>query len=571
MAMLQDRGRLASPADRSRLKRSALSPLDLLGVKIWARLWPFFRPIAVTGLWLTAVRARAIRVPCAGHGDAACLARAVAASGARMRLSEMCRGLAMARGWAVAEADPARRSRLIMIAGLILAQRRRGVRICLSYGGDIAAAGERLGPAFARLGVPLVVIEEGAPAEIREQGLAARACLCSLKSLGQDVLRDLILLGEPATALRLATRGLRGRTGPVGAWRRNPAVLLADLDRALLDEARVPMTAGGARDQLFTQAEAHTALGAARTLKEAEDFQTGLPGQPPTLTALGRKRLAARSGAERSQTEDPIRWSYLVTLAIMALHGVQRDRDYVVADSSIQIIDPQTGEPAPGRNWGSGVQQMIEALERVPMSPVQRSLAQISVAGVLENVPLLGGVASDLDGAERELQLRYGLRGWPARVRAAPGPVVMCRDRAAQARIVDVRVAEGATLVSDEPDWPGAARSEAALAGLSPAPRHIVLADVAETARMPQAISDRNAGCPVTQVIAIGEAPLSKRIGPRMLYHLWPVSPLRQLRARMCLSSYQAQMARSAAKQRAAQVDVETRRKRILAFSGRSI
>ncbi|SLN60023.1 preprotein translocase subunit SecA [Roseovarius gaetbuli] len=568
MAGTPDRGRLAAHPAPGRQRKTEGSPLDQFGARLWVWLWPLWRPVAHLGFWLVALRARAMRDPGTRGGEAACLARAVIAAQGRPRLSEMCRALAMARGWAVAEADPERRKHLILLAGLILAQRPSGVRICLAHGGDIADEGARLAPVFARLGVPLAVIEDGTPLDERQKRLVARATLCSLKSLGYDYLRDAILLGEGASGLRLATRDLRGKPRAAEGWRRNPAILLADLDRALLDDARLPMTAGGARDQLFTATEARAALGLARSLQEGEDFRLAAPGQPPTLSALGRKRLAAAPAKTPGLSDDPTRRAYLVTLAVMALHGVKRGRDYIVDETGIVTIDPQTGEPAPGRNWGSGVQQMIEALERVPMTPVQRSLAQVSVPGVLEGVPLLGGVASDLDHAGRELHLRYGLRPWPTRAPVAPGPVVFCRDRAAQDARIDALVAEGAVVVSDSSERPGALRVETALAGLSPVPDRIVLADVAETARLPRALSERNGGCPVSQVICLEESPFAGRLGPRILKTLWPVSPLRQLRARFHLLVYQQKMARHFAKQRAAQVDVEKRRKRILAFSG---
>ncbi|SHL67179.1 SecA DEAD-like domain-containing protein [Roseovarius marisflavi] len=570
-AQAPDRGRLAAHPAPARQRKTEGSPLDQFGARLWVRLWPVWRPVAHLGLWLVALRARALSDSGPRGGEVACLARAVIAAQGRFRLSEMCRALAMARGWAVAERDPQRRKKLILLAGLILAQRPSGVRISLAHGGDIAQEGARLAPAFARLGVPLAVIEDGTPLDERQKRLIARATLCSLKSLGHDYLRDAILLGEGASGLRLATRDLRGKTRVGGGWRRNPAVLLADLDRALLDDARLPMTAGGARDQLFTATEARAALDLARSLQEGEDFRLGPPGQPPTLSALGRKRLAAAPAQARGLSDDPTRRTYLVTLAVMALHGVKRGRDYVLGQGVIEIIDPETGQPAPGRNWGSGVQQMIEALERVPMTPVQRSLAQISVPGVLAAVPLLGGVASDLDNAGRELHLRYGLRPWPGRAPVAPGPIVFCRDRAAQEARIDALLAEGAVVVSDSPERPDVLRIETALAGISPVPDRIVLADVAETARLPRALSDRNGGCPVSQIICFHESPFAGRLGPRILLILWSVSPLRQLRARLYLVAYQNKMARQFAKQRAAQVDVEARRKRILAFSGRGI
>lgn len=517
--------------------------LDKLGRRLWVRLWPVVRPLAIVGL---ALRARQTR-------------QARAAMTRKLLYPDRLRALAVSRGWIVELPDLARREVVLELAALILSQHRRGVTIATSHPGDAERLADAMEASFARMGGTLEALDDAAAFP------EGRATVGQLRRIAHDRLRDRILIDEPATPMRLATRQLRGKPMTVPTQRRDPAVILADADRALLDDARSAIAGGVALDHIFAPAEGRRALALAGSLEQGRDWTVE---KQPTLSAIGRARLA--------DVDDPdlpveiARRVFLVTLALTALHQLRKGHDYVIEDNAVTIIDPQTGAPDPGRSWTSGVQQMVELRNGLRPTPVRRSRAQIGLGEVLDKVPLLGGVAADLDGAGRELHLLYGTPVWTSQ-RARKQRRTFVRTNAALGRLLERHAKAGATIVTDRPELAnglGPVRREVAEQGLSEPAELIVLADATESRRTAVTLSQRNAGARVLECLSLDDPALSGWRW-RILRALWPVLPWRSLRASGLLEHQRQKHGRVAARQRASQKDAATRRRRLLAFASR--
>ncbi len=519
------------------------SALDRFGERVWVRIWPIFRPLAILDLMRRASAHMATD----------------AAVSVNLPLRDRARAHAVARGWIVEMTDADRRDRILEYAALLLAQGRDGVAILSTHTTEPDRLFRRMATSFERLGIPLALLEADAAFPLN------RATVGPLRRLAHDGLRDRILLDEPATPLRLATRALRGKPMKVPTERRTPAVLFAEADRALLDETRTAIAGGVALDQIFAPREGRKALELAATLTEGRDW---VHAAQPALTALGRARVVAEQ--DEDLPVEPGRRAFLVNLALTAQHGLRRDHDYAIEDDALTVIDPATGQPDPGRSWTSGVQQMVELQNGLRPTPVRRSRAQINLGEVLEQMPLIGGVASDLDGAGREVHLVHGTPVWPARQRRRHRREFLRSDRALVARLE--RLAKsGAVIVTDRghlADGLHSARRETAEQGLAETAGHLVLADATETRRTAVTLSDRNGGARVTECLSLDDPAL---VGWRwkLLRILWPLLPWRSARAGQVLDRQRARQARIAARHRAIQKDATTRRRRLLAFAGR--
>lgn len=506
-------------------------------------IWPLLRPLAIAGL---AVRSSQTRV-------------AALAMEQRPSFRDRLRALAVSRGWIVEVPDPVRRDRVLELAALILAQERHGVSIATTYASGTARLADLMTPAFDRLGISLTVLQEA------DAFPTARASVGPLRRLAHDCLRDRILLDEPATPIRLATRHLRGRDISVPRERRYPVVLLAEAERALLDEAKGAVAGGAALDQLFTPREARQALAVASKLEQGKHWNLA---PQPVLTSVGRSRVSAAAGPDLPV--EIARRSYLVTLALTASHGLLKGRDYVVEAGELSIINPKTGAPDPGRSWTSGVQQMVELQNGLPQTAVQRARAQIGMVEVLESVAMLGGVAGDLDGAAREIHQRFHTPVWTAR--RARGVVQQFEpNKEALVKRLEDYAKSGAIIVTDRPDIAKGlvhCGIEVAVQGLPEPSTLLVLADVTETRRTAATLSEKNGGVTVIECLSL-DAPEFKGWRIALLQRFWKFVPWRNQRAERLLAHSRKQQQKMAARQRAGQADVAQRRKRLLAFAER--
>lgn len=506
-------------------------------------LWPVMRPFAVVGLACRSGQARAAAqtmtdVP---------------------RYRDRLSALAVSRGWIVEIPDPIRRDRVLELAALINAQDRQGVSIATTHAGGVERLADLMMPAFERSGCPLVVLQD------TDAFPTARASVGPLRRLAHDCLRDRILLDEPATPIRLATRRLRGRDVSVSLERRAPVVLLAEADRALLDEAKGAVAGGAALDQIFTPREGRRALAAAKALEQGKHWTLS---PQPALTALGRSQISMAEDLDLPT--ETARRAYLVTLALTAQVGLLKERDYVIEAGELTIIDPKTGLPDPGRTWTSGVQQMVELQNGLPQTPVQRARAQISMGEVLDSVSMIGGVARDLDGAGREIHQRFHTPVWTAG-RGRQAKQRFERDTSALINRLELYAKAGAIVITDRPELAKGLPHfgiEVAAQGLPEQAPLLVLADVTESRRTAATLSEKNGEAEVIECLSLDDPHFTGwRIA--VLRRFWGVVPWRHQRAARLLASSRRRQRKLAARQRAGQADAALRRKRLLAFAER--
>jgi preprotein translocase subunit SecA len=124
-----------------------------------------------------------------------------------------------------------------------------------------------------------------------------------------------------------------------------------------------------------------------------------------------------------------------VSTALAALHLYRRDRDYLVQDERVVLVDATTGRAAPGRIWSRGLQQLVELKEGVPLSGSIGTAAQITYQRFFPRYLRLAGMSGTLAEARRELRQVYALNvipvplRMPSRRHSLPPRVVIGSDR----------------------------------------------------------------------------------------------------------------------------------------------
>ncbi|MPY76868.1 MAG: hypothetical protein GEU87_21750 [Alphaproteobacteria bacterium] len=185
--------------------------------------------------------------------------------------------------------------------------------------------------------------------------------------------------------------------------------ILDEADNVLLDEAVTPLVISAPHANPERRAFLWQALALARELREPEDFTAERASRRAHLTEYGRERLGLLSAGLGAPWRMRRRAEEAVAMALAALHLYRRDRDYVIADDRVVIVDPHTGRTAPGRAWSQGLHGLIELKERKPLSADTRTLAQITYQRFFPRYLRLAGMSGTLREAHRELRSVYGL------------------------------------------------------------------------------------------------------------------------------------------------------------------
>jgi len=288
---------------------------------------------------------------------------------------------------------------------------------------------QRLGPLYRALGLSCGQVTAATDEAGRRAAYACDVVHAPARELAFDHLRDRVDFGRPDGGL-----AWQARTAAVGARPRLRGLCLAlidEVDSVLCDEARVPLVLAGAAPPEVPEPVLRMLLAQAAAAREGVDFI--LEAQGVRLTAAGRAAREAAAAALPRPWSD-LRWHEDgLHRALVAQHRLQRDRDYVVRDGAVVLVDALTGRAAPERQWSRGLHALLALKEGLALPAAQQTLAQITYRRLFSRYHLLGGLSGTLAEVGLEMALSYGT------------PVVSVpRHRPCQLRLLGTRVLDGA-------------------------------------------------------------------------------------------------------------------------------
>jgi preprotein translocase subunit SecA len=248
-----------------------------------------------------------------------------------------------------------------------------------------------------------------------EQCRAAYACditYCTNKQVAFDYLRDRLLLGNTRSQLRLQLESAwerRHRQGKL-LLRGLCFAIVDEADSVLIDEARTPLILTRNTDSAAGHAIYGRIMDWTRHLAEGKDFFVDAAQGQVQLSLAGQEKLARLHlpgqgiwQAARSREE-------LVTKALYALYILDKDRDYLVRDGKILIIDANTGRTMPDRSWERGLHQFVEAKEGCDLTDASEQLGRMTYQRFFSRYLRLGGMSGTVREIRSELWSVYGLR-----------------------------------------------------------------------------------------------------------------------------------------------------------------
>ena len=307
-----------------------------------------------------------------------------------------------------------------LVAGLVggcLAWRGQGCHVVTTndYLADRDAA--TLEPLYRRAGLTVGAIEEEMDDGARRAAYGRDVTYLTNKSVAADFLRDTLRRGPGRSLASHLARRLGGDMSSAFAsepvQRGLAACVVDEADSILIDDAVTPLILSSSDEAGGDDAIRHRqAAEVTESLRPGRHYTVDAAFRQVRLTAAGRAevlRAVAGLQAPAALWASPRMSEELATQTLTAREFFHRDRDYVVHEGKVVIVDAATGRLMPDRTWQHGLQQAIEVREGVELTGDKRTLAKQSFQRFFRRYAHLSGMTGTAWEARHELHHVYGL------------------------------------------------------------------------------------------------------------------------------------------------------------------
>ena len=269
---------------------------------------------------------------------------------------------------------------------------------------------EWMGKVHEFLGLKVGVVLNDMDNDQRRAAYACDVTYVTNNELGFDYLRDNMVIYKE----QLVQRGLK-------------YAIIDEVDSVLIDEARTPLIISGqsskstklyeACDILARQMERGEASGEfskmnailGEEIEETGDFIVNEKEKAINLTEDGVKKVENFFHIENLADPENLEIQHNIILALRAHNLMFRDKDYVVKDNEVLIVDEFTGRIMPGRRYSDGLHQAIEAKEHVKVNRESKTLATVTFQNFFNKYAKKCGMTGTALTEEKEFRDIYGM------------------------------------------------------------------------------------------------------------------------------------------------------------------
>ena len=269
---------------------------------------------------------------------------------------------------------------------------------------------EWMGQVHEFLGLTVGVVLNDMDNDARRKAYACDITYVTNNELGFDYLRDnMVIYKEQLVQRELAY------------------AIIDEVDSVLIDEARTPLIISGQSgkstklyevcDILARQLERGEASGEVTKMSaimgeevtETGDFIVNEKDKIVSLTQDGIKKVEKFFNIENLADAENLEIQHNMDLALRAHNLMFRDKDYVVKDDEVLIVDEFTGRIMPGRRYSDGLHQAIEAKEHVKVKRESKTLATITFQNFFNKYEKKSGMTGTALTEEKEFREIYGM------------------------------------------------------------------------------------------------------------------------------------------------------------------
>ncbi|HXG41434.1 MAG TPA: preprotein translocase subunit SecA [Dehalococcoidia bacterium] len=183
--------------------------------------------------------------------------------------------------------------------------------------------------------------------------------------------------------------------------------IVDEVDNILIDEARTPLIISGPAEE--SEEIYRTFARLVARLREGEDYVVDLKHRSVALTEEGITKVERALGISNLYDPQHYRLTRFLDAALKAQALYQRDRDYVVKDGEVIIVDEFTGRLMYGRRWSDGLHQAVEAKEGVRVQRESITYATITIQNYFRMYEKLAGMTGTAWTEREEFRTIYGL------------------------------------------------------------------------------------------------------------------------------------------------------------------
>lgn len=183
--------------------------------------------------------------------------------------------------------------------------------------------------------------------------------------------------------------------------------IIDEIDSILIDEARTPLILSTSKSN-NNKNKLYLAKKIASLLSRGSDFEIDEKRREINLTELGYKNIKEKLGKKTLyDTEDP--WILEILNALKAQYVFRKNKDYIVLNNKILIVDEFTGRIMEDRRWSMGIHEAMEAKENVEIGGGTKTKTSITYQNFFTLYPKLAGMTGTAKTTEKEFQDIYNL------------------------------------------------------------------------------------------------------------------------------------------------------------------
>ncbi|MDN5344632.1 MAG: preprotein translocase subunit SecA [Clostridia bacterium] len=249
---------------------------------------------------------------------------------------------------------------------------------------------EWMGRIYRFLGLKVGLIVHGLDAAARREAYGADITYGTNNEFGFDYLRDNMALHPDEMVQKELNYAI-----------------VDEVDSILIDEARTPLIISGMADKPTEMY--YTVARIIPRLRPEVDYTVDEKAKVATLTEAGVAKVEDMLGVDNLYDDANIELSHHVNQALKAHTLMRRDRDYVVKDGQVIIVDEFTGRLMFGRRYSEGLHQAIEAKEGVKIERESQTLATITFQNYFRMYKKLAGMTGTAATEEEEFRKIYNL------------------------------------------------------------------------------------------------------------------------------------------------------------------
>lgn len=244
-------------------------------------------------------------------------------------------------------------------------------------------------PLYDFLGVTSEVITSTTPSCLRKEFYKADICYITNNELGFDYLRDNMVLDLEEKVQREL----------------NFAVV-DEVDSILIDEARTPLIISAPADK---PTDLYSIIDVFVKSLNKEEYEIDEERNTAYLSEKGVSKAELIFGMDNYSDIEHNDIRHHIIQGLKAVYGMKKDKDYIVRNGEVIIIDEFTGRIADGRRFANGLHQAIEAKEGVKIQPESNTLATITYQNFFKIYNKLSGMTGTGETEQLEFNTTYGL------------------------------------------------------------------------------------------------------------------------------------------------------------------